>query len=206
MIYYNLIKINEVIFSYGSKKMEAKNLLGKPVLILNGDYQPLSRYPLSLNTVKKVIKSLLKGRLSVIKEYDDIIYIKNKEFKLPKIVVLKKYINVSHTPKFSRKNVYLRDNYTCQYCGKKFSDSELTFDHVIPRCKGGKTTWDNIVTACKECNGKKGGKTLEESHMNLIHRPFIPSISLLEKNADLCEKNSYKDWYNELNLYNDLGG
>lgn len=186
--------------------MKAKNLLGKPVLILNGDYQPLSRYPLSLNTVKKVIKSLLKGRISVIKEYDDTIYIKNKEFKLPKIVVLKKYINVSHTPKFSRKNVYLRDNYTCQYCGQKFSPDELTFDHVLPRCKGGKTTWDNIVTACKCCNGKKGGKTLEEAHMNLIHKPFIPSMALLEKNSQLCGKYRYDDWFEELQWQDELGG
>ena len=87
--------------------MTNKNIMNRPVLILNGDYQPLSKYPLSLNSMKKVIKSLLKGRLSVVKEYDDTIIIQNKEMKLPKIVVLKKYINVTHTPKFSRRNVYL---------------------------------------------------------------------------------------------------
>lgn len=162
--------------------MTNKNIMNRPVLILNGDYQPLSKYPLSLNSMKKVIKSILKGRLSVVKEYDDTIIIQNKEMKLPKIVVLKKYINVTHTPKFSRRNVYLRDNYICQYCGNKFKADDLTFDHVMPRCKGGKTTWDNIVTACRECNGKKGGKTLEESHMKLIHEPKVPTIRQLEEN------------------------
>ena len=179
------------------------NILNKPVLVLNGDYTPLSQYPLSLNTAKKIIKTMLKGNLIVLKEYDESINIKNEEIKLPKIVVLKKYIHIPKKPKFSRKNIYLRDNYTCQYCGKKFPYSELTFDHVIPKCKGGQTTWDNIVTACKNCNSKKGGKTLEESKMNLIKSPKIPTISLLEHNSNLCGLNNYQYWYDELNLYYD---
>lgn len=182
----------------------SKNVLGKPVLILNGDYQPLSRYPLSLNTVKKVIKSLLKGRIAVVKEYDDSIFIKNQEVKLPKIVVLKKYINVSHTPKFSRKNVYLRDNYTCQYCGKRFKADELTFDHVVPRNAGGKTTWDNIVTACKYCNGKKGGKSLQDSGMKLLHQPHIPTMSQLERNSQNNVNKFYQDWYEELSWNDEM--
>lgn len=180
--------------------MTNKSIMNRPVLILNGDYQPLSRYPLSLNSMKKVIKSLLKGRLSVVKEYDDSIIIQNKEMKLPKIVVLKKYVNVNHTPKFSRRNVYLRDDYVCQYCGKRFKADDLTFDHVHPRCKGGKTCWDNIVTACRECNSKKGGKTLEESHMHLIHKPYIPSIRQLEENnRKNCKFKEYdeNDWFSK---------
>lgn len=169
-----------------------------PVLILNGDYQPLTKYPLSLNTVRKVIKSLLKGRVSIVKEYDETIALGNDVIHLPKIVVLKKYINVSHTPKFSRKNVYLRDNYTCQYCGKRFSPNDLTFDHIVPRCHGGKTTWDNIVTACKTCNGKKGGKTLEEAHMHLLNQPFVPTMGLLEKNSEQMGIKSYGKWFDEL--------
>lgn len=195
MIYSNhKMNIRESMMSKTSR-----NIMAKPVLILNGDYQPLSKYPLSLNTVKKVMKSLLKGRISVIKEYDDTIAIHNRRIRLPKIVVLKKYINVNHIPKFSRKNVYLRDNYTCQYCGKHFNADELTFDHVHPKCLGGRTTWDNIVTACRECNSKKGGKTLEESHMKLLHEPFIPTMGLLEKNSQAMGCKSYKEWYDELN-------
>lgn len=176
-----------------------KAIMNRPVLILNGDYQPLSRYPLSLNSMKKVLKSLLKGRLTVIKEYDDAIVVHNKEMKLPKIVVLKKYINVNHKPKFSRRNVYLRDDYTCQYCGKKFKAEDLTFDHLIPRTLGGHTTWDNIVTACRECNSKKGGKRMEEIGMKPLKMPCIPTIKELENNARKNRKKEYNenDWFSK---------
>ena len=126
-----------------------KDLAYLPVLILNSDGTPLSRFPLSLNIMKKVLKALLKGHINVVQEYDASIKVKNKDLKLPKIVMLNRYVKVNHNPKFSRKNIYLRDNYTCQYCGQKFSAEELTFDHVNPRCKGGETVWDNIVTCCK---------------------------------------------------------
>lgn len=171
--------------------------MNKQVLILNGDYQPLTRFPLSLQSMKKVLKALLRDSITVVKEYDETITIKNKVIHLPKIVVLKKFINLSFIPRFSRRNVYLRDNYTCQYCGKKFSYYELTYDHVIPRKLGGETKWDNIVTACKSCNGKKGGLTLEESNMKLIHPPFIPSLSHLEKNSKNCCKQNIFDWDEE---------
>ena len=180
--------------------------MGKPVLILNGDYQPLSRYPLSLNSMKKVLKSLLKGRFDVVKEYDDTIKVYNKVIKLPKIVALKRYISVSHTPKFSRKNVYLRDNYTCQYCGQQFKPDELTFDHVIPKCKGGQTNWENIVTACKTCNGRKGGKTLDEAHMTLINKPFIPSTRHLENMSMKRSTPSYSDWFNDISWEKEMEG
>lgn len=173
------------------------SLMNKQVLILNSDYRPLTQYPLSLQTMKKVIKSLLKDRLIVVQEYDETIKIKNKTIHLPKIVVLRKYIKMNHKPRFSRKNVYLRDNYTCQYCGKKFDYDDLTFDHVIPRKNGGKTEWNNIVTACKDCNGKKGGKTLEESNMKLLSYPSLPTFNHLE-NMSKLNKSKKQDWYDIL--------
>lgn len=177
--------------------MKNKSLMGKPVLILNGDYQPLSKYPLSLNSMKKVLKSLLKGRISVVKEYDDCIFVKGNELKLPKVVVLKKYVNVSHKPKFSRKNVYLRDNYTCQYCGRQFKAEDLTFDHVIPRKDGGQTTWENIVTCCKECNCRKGCKSSDEAHMYPLREPHIPSMRELEAHSNHNQNNEFNDWLSE---------
>lgn len=180
------------------------NLMNRPVLVLNGDYQPLSYYPLSLNSMKKVMKSLLKGHINVVKEYDESIYIHNQEIKLPKIVVLKKYINIYKTPKFSRHNVYLRDNYTCQYCGQKFTSDELTFDHLLPKCMGGQTTWTNIVTACKHCNHDKGGKSLEESHMHLLHEPYIPTNKQLEENSKKNYKKKENDWYSNVYWNNEL--
>lgn len=174
------------------KRKFNSSALGKPVLILNADYKPLSKYPLSLNNMKKTLKSILKNRVSVVEEYDDIIITEKTEIRLPKVVVLKNYVNVNHKPKFSRNNIYLRDNYTCQYCGRRFRDEDLTFDHVIPRCKGGKTEWDNIVTCCRECNGKKGGRSLEESKFKLLSVPKIPSIGQLERNSEQF-KHKWKD-------------
>jgi 5-methylcytosine-specific restriction endonuclease McrA len=74
-----------------------------------------------------------------------------------------------------RKEVFVRDGYTCQYCGARGRD--LTLDHVIPRHKGGRHTWENLVTACRACNHRKGGKTLEESRMRLARPPFQPKVS-----------------------------
>lgn len=171
------------------------DLMSKQVLVLNGDYQPLSKFPLSVIGMKKVIKSLLKNRVNVVKEYDETIKLNNEIIHLPKIVVLNRYIQINHTPRFSRQNVYLRDNYTCQYCGRKFKYDDLTYDHIIPQCKGGKTTWDNITTCCKECNHKKGSKSMEEAHMKLLSKPFIPSISHLEKNNSSNKQDFWNyDW------------
>lgn len=177
-------------------KKKSKDLAYLPVLILNSDGTPLSRFPLSLNIMKKVLKALFKGHINVIQEYDKSIFVKNKELKLPKIVMLNRYVKVSHKPKFSRKNIYLRDNYTCQYCGQKFAPEELTFDHVIPRACGGETVWENIVTCCKACNNKKGSKTAEQVGMKLLSKPKVPSIKDLEKNQQI-KNELYNDWLSE---------
>jgi 5-methylcytosine-specific restriction endonuclease McrA len=97
---------------------------------------------------------------------------------VPAVVALKKYINIRPRVKFSRKNIYLRDDFTCQYCGKKFTDvSKLTFDHVTPKCRGGKTVWENIVASCFTCNNrKKGCLTVEQAGMKLIKIPEQPKF------------------------------
>lgn len=158
-------------------------LLGKQTLILNSNYQPMSYYPLSTNSIRKVMKSVLNKRVNVLEEYPETIKVSGSTIHLPKVVVLKKYINVDQTPKFTRNNVYLRDLFTCQYCGNHFDASHLTFDHIVPKVKGGKTTWDNIVTACHKCNCEKGCKTLKESGLKLLHEPKKPSNKLLMDNV-----------------------
>jgi 5-methylcytosine-specific restriction endonuclease McrA len=150
-------------------------VLGKKVLILNSDYRPISYYPLSLNSMKRVLKSLLKNKLTIIEEYDDEIVVGGSTMKLPKTAILKKYIKIDQTPKFNRYNVYLRDKFTCQFCGKRFHYDDLTFDHIVPRCKGGKTSWLNITTACKTCNGNKGYKDVDGKRIVLLSKPHIPS-------------------------------
>ena len=147
----------------------------KQVLILNADYRPVSFYPLSTNSMRRVLKAVFKGKLNIIEEYDDEIKIGGSTMKLPKTAILKKYVKTMQEPKFSRYNVYLRDKFTCQYCGKKFAYSDLTFDHVKPRCKGGQTNWTNIATACKDCNLHKGHLDEGGRKFTLLSKPHIPT-------------------------------
>lgn len=159
-----------------------EDIFGKQVLILNSDYRPISFYPLSTNSMKKVLKAIVKNKLTVVEEYDDIITVGGSTMRLPKTAVLKKYVKTHQEPKFSRYNVYLRDKFTCQYCGKKFAHHDLTFDHVNPRCKGGKTNWTNITTACKECNVNKGHKDLDGRKFVLLSKPHVPTNRELMNN------------------------
>ncbi len=159
-----------------------EKLLGKQVLILNADYRPISYYPLSVQSMKKVLKAVFKQKLTILEEYEDTINIGGTTMHLPKVALLKKYIQTRQIPKFSRYNVYLRDKFTCQYCGKKFSYNDLTFDHCHARCKGGKTEWLNIVTACKHCNTKKGCKDIDGNKFKLLSIPHIPTNAELLRN------------------------
>jgi 5-methylcytosine-specific restriction endonuclease McrA len=97
---------------------------------------------------------------------------------VPRIIRLLGYDKLPRQDvKFNRRNIYARDSNRCQYCGKKFSTTELSLDHVLPKSQGGKTTWDNIVCCCVKCNVKKGGRTPEQAHMHLIVKPTKPKRS-----------------------------
>ena len=157
------------------------SLLGKSVLILNADYKPISYYPLSVQSMKKVLKAVIKKKIDILEEYEETINIGGATIHLPKTAILKKYVHTKQQPKFNRYNVYLRDKFTCQYCGKKFSYNDLTYDHLVPRSSGGQTTWDNIITACKSCNGKKGCKAAKGNFVPLS-MPHVPKNSELLKN------------------------
>lgn len=142
-----------------------------PTLVLNADYQPLSYFPLSLWSWQDTIKAVFLDRVNIVSEYDEIIRSPGFSMKLPSVISLKEYIKSQKSPVFSRFNVFLRDKFSCQYCG---SGEELTFDHLLPRSKGGETNWDNVVTACSACNVKKGGKLLKNSDMKLNQYPYRP--------------------------------
>ena len=134
---------------------------------------------------------------NVIEEYDETITIGGTTIRLPKTAILKHYIHIHQSPKFSRYNVYLRDNFTCQYCGKKFPASELTFDHVVPRMSGGKTDWLNIVTACKHCNTAKGCKSLDSTRrFKLLSKPHIPTNAELLRNLKSMKGTISRDMQN----------
>ena len=128
-----------------------------PALVLNADYRPLSYYPLSLWSWQDTVKSVFLDRVTIVCAYDRVVRSPSFNMQLPSVIALKDYIVPQSKPSFTRFNVFLRDKFSCQYCG---SSEELTFDHLLPRSKGGETHWDNVVTACSECNVRKGGNCL----------------------------------------------
>ncbi len=151
-----------------------------PTLVLNADYRPLSYYPLSLWSWQDTVKAVFLDRVNIVAQYDFNIHSPSFAMPLPSVVSLRRYIRPLRYPAFTRFNVFLRDHFTCQYCG---ASSDLTFDHVIPRSKGGLTTWQNVVAACSPCNLKKSNKLPSVAQMTPRQTPFIPSIEDLHKNG-----------------------
>jgi 5-methylcytosine-specific restriction endonuclease McrA len=154
-----------------------------PALVLNADFRPLSYFPLSLWPWQESVKAVFLDRVNIISEYDTVVRSPSFEMRLPSVVSLKEYIPAARRPAFTRFNVFLRDRFTCQYCGEPFAAHDLTFDHVIPRSRGGRTTWDNVVTACSICNLLKGSRLPRESGMFPRSRPTQPSTFMLQENG-----------------------
>lgn len=118
------------------------------------------------------------GRAQVIDFHEDIeIRSPNDSFRLPKVLRLFQKVNQLAQVKFSRGNVFYRDKNTCQYCYESFKEKELTLDHVLPKSRGGKTSWDNIVTCCYPCNNKKADKTPHECGFKLLRPAKMPKWS-----------------------------
>lgn len=127
--------------------------------------------------MQKAFRLIEKGKVVVEKWSERVIRTVSKEFNVPMILRLKKFINVLYKRKihWKSKNVFIRDDFTCQYCGKEnLSGVDLTVDHVIPKCKGGKNTYENTVTACRSCNNYKGNKSLEQADMYFYKKGFKP--------------------------------
>jgi 5-methylcytosine-specific restriction endonuclease McrA len=140
------------------------------VLLLNITYEPLR-----VINWKKAITLLLLDKVEVLEEYNREIRSVSFTLKLPSVVRLLRLVKRPKTPvKFSRQNIYARDKNTCQYCGSAHPWEDLTYDHVIPKYRGGKTEWSNIVTCCISCNRRKGGRTPAEAGMKLIRKPARP--------------------------------
>ena len=147
-----------------------------PALVLNADYRPLSYLPLSIWSWRESVKATFMARVDVVAEYDQVIRSPSVSIKIPSVVVLKEYVKPANTVVFTRFNLFLRDEFKCQYCG---CDGDMTFDHVVPRSNGGRTTWENVVAACSHCNIKKGAKAFNNSNMKLSKIPIKPSVSQL---------------------------
>ena len=147
-----------------------------PALVLNADYRPLSYYPLSLWTWQDAVKASYLERVDIIAEYDQRVRSPSIEIPIPSVIVLKDYVKPQKSVAFTRFNLFLRDEFCCQYCGAK---GDLTFDHVVPRARGGITSWKNVVAACSPCNLRKGSKSLRQSGMNLRKAPVEPQTGQL---------------------------
>jgi 5-methylcytosine-specific restriction endonuclease McrA len=154
-----------------------------PALVLNADFRPLSYFPLSLWSWQDAVKAVFLGRVNIISEYERMVRSPSFEMRLPSVISLKDYVPTARRPAFTRFNVFLRDGFECQYCGDGFPTQDLTFDHVIPRSRGGRTIWENVVTACGECNLIKGNRLPRESGMFPVHRPYQPSTHQLQENG-----------------------
>lgn len=148
-----------------------------PCLILNADFQPLSYYPLSLWSWQDTIKAVFLERVNVVSHYDYEVRSPSMTMRLPSVVSLKDYITQNRDPAFTRFNLFLRDGFECVYCGQT---EDLTFDHVVPRRLGGRTSWTNIAAACTRCNLKKGGRLPSEAHMHPKVKPFKPTMHQLQ--------------------------
>ena len=139
-------------------------------LVLSQAYEPLR-----VVSWRRALTLLMLGKVEVLEEYNWGVHTATLVIKVPAVVRLLRAFRRRREPvKFSRVNIYARDHYTCQYCGEKRRIVELTYDHVIPRSRGGRTEWTNIVTACQDCNLRKGGRTPEEAGMRLRSAPAQP--------------------------------
>jgi 5-methylcytosine-specific restriction endonuclease McrA len=147
-----------------------------PALVLNADYRPLSYYPLSLWPWQEAIKAVWLDRVEIVAKYDDYVRSPTTRIRIPSVVVLKDYVQPRKRVAFTRFNLFLRDEFSCQYCGAR---GDLTFDHVVPRSRGGVTSWENVVAACARCNLRKGNKSLRESGLTLRRPPRRPGAEEL---------------------------
>ncbi|MCD6451660.1 MAG: HNH endonuclease [Acidobacteria bacterium] len=142
-------------------------------LVLNSSYQPIN-----VINWRRAITMLFLNKVEVIEEYDREVRSVSLSLRVPSVLRVINFIpekRIRKRLKLTRTNVFIRDRYRCQYCGKEFPASELTLDHVIPLTRGGDHSWENLVTACKGCNNRKGARTPSEAGMKLLREPRVPS-------------------------------
>ncbi|WP_307140193.1 HNH endonuclease [Pseudoroseomonas cervicalis] len=180
---------------------------GFPALVLNADFRPLSYFPLSLWSWQDAVKAVYLDRVSVLSEYDAVVRSPRHAIRLPSVIALREYIPSARRPAFTRFNVFLRDSFSCVYCGDERPTQELTFDHVIPRSRGGRTSWENVVTACGPCNLRKGSKLPAEIHMFPRQVPRQPTSWELQENGRMFPPNYlHESWRDYLYWDTELEG
>ena len=171
--------------------MPSLDRLHKPVLVLNASYEPIN-----VCAARRALVLVLKGVASAEELSSSLIHSSRQSLPMPSVIRLLEYRRIPHqTRALSRKNILMRDRYTCQYCHKTLPSAELTLDHVVPRSRAGETTWENLVACCHPCNNRKGSRTPDEAGMKLARapRPFSLHTSrhlmrLLAKSDDRWQK------------------
>ncbi len=145
------------------------NLNGARVLILNASFEPLH-----VCSVKRAVALLMHEVADRVEDSGAVLRSPNALFPVPSDIKLRRFVRGPFRQRvaFNRKNVFRRDDHTCQYCARHTFD--LTLDHVLPRSRGGPTNWENVVACCKACNAKKRDRTPEEANLHLLRRPFAP--------------------------------
>ena len=141
-------------------------------LLLNATYEPLK-----IVSWEKAVTLIFQGKVEVVETFDREIHSVSMAMKMPSVIRLQRMVSfhqIRQMVRFSRETIFARDGYACQYCGKRFDKSDLTFDHVFPAARGGTKTWENIVTACKKCNHLKSGQTPDEAGMRLLKKAARP--------------------------------
>lgn len=184
---------------------ELRTGLRSPVLVLNKSYQPVR-----ITDAKQGFSMLFEGRARALDASyephdfmawmrrdpsleDEAIGTARGPICVPRVLLLNQYNRVPRAPlRLSRRHVYMRDSYTCQYCSVRPGVKELNLDHVMPRSRGGRSTWENLVTSCRPCNLSKGRWTLEESGMRLLKRPVRPSWSMALSLA--AQRRRFREW------------
>lgn len=173
----------------------SRHLSQCPALVLNADYTPLSYYPLSLWPWQTAIKAVFLERVDIVASYAREVHSPSWSMPIPSVIALRQYVKPSEFPAFTRFNLFLRDRFTCQYCG---SPHNLTFDHVVPRRLGGRTSWENVATACAPCNLRKGGRTPQQARMPLLVEPIRPTNWHLQERGKGFPPNylheTWRDW------------
>jgi len=137
------------------------------VLVLNASYEPVH-----ICGARRAIILLIKGIAKAEELTDHVVRSPSTTIRVPSVIRLVEYVRVPFQRReFSKRTIYMRDNYTCQYCGKSYDPAHLTLDHILPVSRGGRSVWENLVTCCIPCNLKKGNQTPREAGMTLISKP-----------------------------------
>jgi 5-methylcytosine-specific restriction endonuclease McrA len=166
-----------------------RSVVNRPVLVLNQNYEPLN-----VCNMKRAMGLVFHQKAEVLEVYATPIATRSTSFPAPSVIRL---IYMIRRPrprvKLTRREIFIRDDYTCQYCGVRSHD--LTIDHIVPRSRGGGHSWDNLVSACRSCNHRKGGKTLQEARMRLRTEPFEPRAGIYYTIQRRLNATVHEDWH-----------